>query len=52
MPVAKTKTPAPCGLWKVAISFGPVHILVALYSGDNAAPPSEARNAATRREAA
>lgn len=32
MPSAKTKTPAPRVLWKGAISFGLVHIPVALYS--------------------
>lgn len=32
MPAAKTKTPAPRVLWKGAISFGLVHIPVALYS--------------------
>ncbi|MDR6534973.1 Ku protein [Variovorax soli] len=32
MPASKTKTPAPRVLWKGAISFGLVHIPVALYS--------------------
>jgi hypothetical protein len=51
MPVAKTKTPAPRVLWNAAISFGLVHIPVPPYSGENAAPPSQARKAAMRREA-